>query len=308
MTTYIIRRVLIAIPLLWGVLTLTFIGVHLIPGDAAQIMLFGRGTAQDVARLRHELGLDLPLPVQYWDFLTHAVRLDFGHSVVDSQPVFDEIWTRWPSTLVLVAAAMALALTFGLLGGVLAAAFDRTSLGSGVTGLAILGISLPEFWVGTMLALVFGVRLQWLPVSGVGDWRNVVLPAVTLALPIAAGLARLTRSALLEVLGMQYLRTARSKGVSGHGVLVRHALRNALIPVVTVTGLTIAGLLGGVVIIENVFAWPGLGSLAVSAVAARDYPVVEGTTFLFSIILIAANLLVDLSYALLDPRIRHAGA
>lgn len=306
MITYIIRRVLIAIPLLWGVLTLTFIGVHLIPGDAAEIMLFGRGTAQDVARLRHELGLDLPLPVQYWDFLTHAVRLDFGHSVVDSQPVFSEIWARWPSTLVLVAAAMALALIFGLLGGILAAAFDRTPVGSGVTGLAILGISLPEFWVGTMLALIFGVRLQWLPVSGVGDWRNVVLPAVTLALPIAAGLARLTRSALLEVLGMQYLRTARSKGVSGYGVLVRHALRNALIPVVTITGLTVAGLLGGVIIIENVFAWPGLGQLAVSAVEARDFPVVEGITFFIAVILVAANLLVDLSYAWLDPRIHYS--
>jgi len=306
MTTYIIRRVLISIPLLWGVLTLVFVGVHLIPGDAAQIMLFGRGTAQDVARLRHELGLDLPLAVQYWDFITHAVRLDFGRSVVDSQPVFDEIWARWPSTLTLVAVAMALAVTFGLLGGVLAAAFDRRPLGSGVTGLAILGISLPEFWVGTMLALVFGVRLGWLPVSGIGDWRNVVLPAVTLALPIAAGLARLTRASLLEVLAMQYLRTARSKGVAGRRVLVRHALRNALIPVVTVIGLTVAGLLGGVVIIENVFAWPGLGQLAVSAVAARDFPVVEGVTFFIAVILVLANLLVDLSYAWLDPRIHYS--
>jgi len=306
MTTYIIRRVLISVPLLWGVLTLVFIGVHLIPGDAAQIMLFGRGTAQDVARLRHELGLDLPLPVQYWDFLTHAVRLDFGRSVVDSQPVFDAVWARWPSTLVLVAVAMALAVVFGLLGGILAAAFDRTPLGSGVTGLAILGISLPEFWVGTMLALVFGVRLGWLPVSGIGTWRNVVLPAVTLALPIGAGLARLTRAALLEVLAMQYLRTARSKGVAGHWVLLRHALRNALIPVITVIGLTVAGLLGGVVIIENVFAWPGLGQLVVSAVAARDFPVVEGVTFFIAVILVLANLLVDLSYAWLDPRIHYS--
>jgi ABC-type dipeptide/oligopeptide/nickel transport system permease component len=304
--TYIVRRVLIAIPLLWGVLTLVFVGVHLIPGDAAQIMLFGRGTAQDIARLRHELGLDQPLPVQYVTFLSHAVRLDFGRSIVSSQPVFDEIWSRWPSTLELVAAAMLLAIVFGFLGGVVAAAFDRRPLGAGVTGLAILAISLPEFWVGTMLALVFGVKLAWLPVSGVGDWRNVVLPAVTLALPIGAGLARLVRGALLEVLDMQYLRTARSKGVPGHAILVRHALRNALIPVVTVLGLTIASLLGGVVIIENVFSWPGLGSLAVTAVATRDFPVVEGITFVFAVILILANLIVDISYAWLDPRIHYS--
>ncbi len=306
MITYIIRRILIAIPLLWGVLTLVFVGVHLIPGDPAAIMLFGRGTAQDVARLRHELGLDLPLPVQYWDFITHAVRLDFGRSIVSSQPVFDEIWSRWPSTLELVAVAMVLAILFGLLGGIIAAAFDQHPLGLSVTGLAILGISLPEFWVGTMLALVFGVRLQWLPVSGIGTWRNVVLPAVTLALGVAAGLVRLVRGALLDVLTMQYLRTARSKGVHGRAVLFRHALRNALIPVVTILGLTVAGLLGGVVIIENVFSWPGLGSLAVSAVAARDFPVVEGVTFFIAVILIAANLLVDISYAWLDPRIHYS--
>jgi len=306
MITYIIRRILIAIPLLWGVLTLVFVGVHLIPGDPATIMLFGRGTAQDVARLRHELGLDLPLPVQYWDFITHAVRLDFGRSIVSSQPVFDEIWSRWPSTLELVAVAMVLAILFGLLGGIIAAAFDQQPLGLGVTGLAILGISLPEFWVGTMLALIFGVKFGWLPVSGVGDWHNVVLPAVTLALGVAAGLVRLVRGALLDVLTMQYLRTARSKGVHGRAVLFRHALRNALIPVVTILGLTVAGLLGGVVIIENVFSWPGLGSLAVSAVAARDFPVVEGVTFFIAVILIAANLLVDISYAWLDPRIHYS--
>jgi len=306
MITYIIRRILIAIPLLWGVLTLVFVGVHLIPGDPATIMLFGRGTAQDVARLRHELGLDLPLPVQYWDFITHAVRLDFGRSIVSSQPVFDEIWSRWPSTLELVAVAMVLAILFGLLGGIIAAAFDQRPLGLGVTGLAILGISLPEFWVGTMLALIFGVKFGWLPVSGIGDWRNVVLPAVTLALGVAAGLVRLVRGALLDVLTMQYLRTARSKGVHGRAVLFRHALRNALIPVVTILGLTVAGLLGGVVIIENVFSWPGLGSLAVSAVAARDFPVVEGVTFFIAVILIAANLLVDISYAWLDPRIHYS--
>jgi len=306
MITYIIRRILIAIPLLWGVLTLVFVGVHLIPGDPATIMLFGRGTAQDVARLRHELGLDLPLPVQYWDFITHAVRLDFGRSIVSSQPVFDEIWSRWPSTLELVAVAMVLAILFGLLGGIIAAAFDQQPLGLGVTGLAILGISLPEFWVGTMLALIFGVKFGWLPVSGVGDWHNVVLPAVTLALGVAAGLVRLVRGALLDVLTMQYLRTARSKGVHGRAVLFRHALRNALIPVVTILGLTVAGLLGVVVIIENVFSWPGLGSLAVSAVAARDFPVVEGVTFFIAVILIAANLLVDISYAWLDPRIHYS--
>jgi peptide/nickel transport system permease protein len=305
---YIVRRVLLAIPVLWGVATLVFLGVHLIPGDPAQVMLFGRGTAQDVARLRHELGLDQPLLAQYWSFLAHAAHLDFGRSITSHEPVWSEIGARFPYTLALASCAVVVALALGVPSGMLAARFNHNPVGMGITGAAVLGISVPDFWLGTMLALVFGVKLGWLPVTGSDGGRSVVLPACTLAIGIASIVARLTRTALMESLAMDYVRTARAKGAGRSSVLFKHALRPTLVSLVTVLGLIIAGLLGGVVVVENVFAWPGLGSLAVSAVTARDYPVVEGTTFLFSIILIAANLLVDLSYALLDPRIRHAGA
>jgi peptide/nickel transport system permease protein len=304
--TYIIRRVLISIPVMWGVLTAVFISVHLIPGDPAQVMLFGRGHAADVQALRHQLGLDQPLPLQYWNFLTHAVRLDFGSSITSHQPVFQEIWDRFPYTAELAVSAMFLATVFGLVTGVLAATLNRTWLGTAITGVAVLGISVPDFWLGTILAVIFGVKLGWLPVSGPGGFTNLILPASTLAIVIAATLTRLIRAAVVTELSMDYIRTARAKGLRGSSVIVKHGLRNALIPVVTIFGLTIAGLLGGAVILENVFAWPGLGSLAVTAVTNRDFPVIQGTTFFFAVILIGANLLVDISYAFLDPRIRYS--
>jgi ABC-type dipeptide/oligopeptide/nickel transport system permease component len=189
---------------------------------------------------------------------------------------------------------------------VVAALYKRYPLGRGTAVLSILGISIPEFWLGTVLALVFGVELKWLPVAGLGDFRSFVLPAATLGLGIGCFLARVVRASLLEVLGQDFVRTARAKGLRERLILYRHALRNALIPLVTILGLTIAGLLGGVVIIENVFALPGVGSLAVGAVAARDFPVIQGTTYFFAVILIGANLLVDISYGLLDPRIRYS--
>lgn len=306
MLTFIIRRILIAIPVLWGVVTLVFVGVHLIPGDPVEVMLFGRGTAQDVARLRHELGLDLPLPVQYWHFLTNALHLDFGRSIVSNEPVFRAIFERFPYTLTLVLLAMAMATVLGLISGIFSALYIRTPLGTGITGLAVLGISVPDFWLGTMLALIFGVKLGWLPVAGIGDFWHMILPAVTLATGVTAILTRLVRASLVDVLHTNYVRTARSKGLTQRLVVFKHALKNALIPVVTIAGLTVAQLLGGVVIIESVFAIPGVGQLAVSAVFGRDFPVVEGTVFFFAVILIGANLLVDLSYAFLDPRIHYS--
>jgi ABC-type dipeptide/oligopeptide/nickel transport system permease component len=201
---------------------------------------------------------------------------------------------------------MFLATVFGLVTGVLAAAFNRTWWGTAITGFAVLGISVPDFWLGTVLAVIFGVKLGWLPVSGPGGIQNLVLPATTLAIVIAATLTRLIRAAIVTELSMDYIRTARAKGLRGYVVIIKHGLRNALIPVITIFGLTIAGLLGGAVILENVFAWPGLGSLAVTAVTDRDFPVIQGTTFFFAVILIVANLLVDISYAFLDPRIRYS--
>jgi peptide/nickel transport system permease protein len=218
--------------------------------------------------------------------------------------VFAEIADRFPTTVELAAAAMALALPFGIVAGVAAALLRRSGLGRGLMLLAMLGISIPEFWLGTILALVFGIKLGWLPVAGLGDFRNFILPGATLAVGIASFLARVVRASMVDVLGADFIRTARAKGLGERIVVWRHAVRNALIPMTTVLGLTVAGLLGGVVIVENVFALPGVGSLAVGAVSARDFPVIEGTTFFFAVILIAANLVVDLSYALVDPRIR----
>jgi peptide/nickel transport system permease protein len=305
-TTYIVRRILVSIPVLWGVLTMVFISVHLIPGDPAQVMLFGRGHPADVAALRHQLGLDRPLPVQYWDFLTHALRLDFGKSILSHQPVMQMIWDRFPYTAELAVCAMILASIFGLMTGVYSATHNRRLSGTLVTGVAVLGISIPDFWLGTMLAVIFGVRLGWLPVAGTGGISNLVLPSVTLAIVITATLTRLVRSSMVDVLGREYIRTARAKGVRNRIVIYKHVMRNALIPVVTIFGLTLGGLLGGAVILENVFAWPGLGTLAVSAVTNRDFPVIQGTTFFFAVLLIGANLLVDISYAFLDPRIHYS--
>jgi ABC-type dipeptide/oligopeptide/nickel transport system permease component len=305
-STFIIRRVLIAIPLLWGVLTLTFISVHLIPGDPAQVMLYGRGTAADVARLRHELGLDQPLLVQYWQFMVNSLHLDFGTSIRTHETVWYEITQRAPATFQLTAVAMLMSLVFGLVTGIMAALLNRTFIGAAITGFSVAGISVPDFWLGTMLALVFGVKLGWLPVSGPGDWTHIILPALTLAIGVSAILTRLIRASLVEVLDMEYLRTAKAKGLRKRVIVYKHALKNALIPVVTIFGLTVASLLSGVVIIENVFSWPGLGTYAVSAVQARDFPAVEGTTFFFAVILIIANLLVDVSYGFLDPRIKFS--
>lgn len=306
MTTYILRRILVSIPVLWGVLTLVFVSIHLIPGDPAEVMLFGRGHPADIQALRHQLGLDQPLPEQYWTFLTHALRLDFGTSIISHQPVMQEIWARFPYTAELAVSAMVLAAIFGLVSGVFAATHNRRISGTVVTGIAVLGISIPDFWLGTMLAVIFGVKLGWLPVAGTGGFSNLVLPSVTLAIVITATLTRLVRSSIVDVLSRDYVRTARAKGLRGEIVLYKHVMRNALIPVATIFGLTLGGLLGGAVILENVFAWPGLGTLAVTAVTNRDFPLIQGTTFFFAVILIAANLLVDISYAFLDPRIHYS--
>jgi ABC-type dipeptide/oligopeptide/nickel transport system permease component len=217
-----------------------------------------------------------------------------------------EIWDRFPYTAELAVSAMILATIFGVITGIYSATHNRRLSGTVVTGFAVLGISVPDFWLGTMLAVIFGVNLHWLPVAGTGGVANIILPAVTLATVITATLTRLVRSSMVDVLGREYVRTAHAKGLRRLAVVYKHVMRNALIPVVTVFGLTLGGLLGGAVILENVFAWPGLGTLAVSAVTNRDFPVVQGTTFFFAVILIGANLLVDISYAFLDPRIHYS--
>jgi ABC-type dipeptide/oligopeptide/nickel transport system permease component len=307
MLTYIVRRILISIPLLWAVLTLTFFGFRLlVPGDPVDLMLFGRGTAADRIQLRHELGYDRPLIEQYWNFIRGAAHFDFGNSVYSHQPVFHEIAVRFPITLELAASALAIGILFGLAGGILSAAYNRSAVGSGITALAVVGFSIPEFVLGTLAALIFGVRLGWLPISGPGGLSHQILPACCLGLGIASSFTRLVRATVLDVVDQDYVRTAHAKGIAPSLIMLSHVLRNALIPLVTVLGLSIASLLSGAVIIENVFSLPGLGTLAVNAIGAHDFPVIEGTVFFFAVVLVTANLLVDISYAFIDPRIHYS--
>jgi peptide/nickel transport system permease protein len=307
MITFIARRIFISIPLLWAVLTLTFFGFHyLVPGDPVDIMLFGRATAADKVRLRHELGFDQPVLTQYWNFIRNAAHLDFGNSVYSHNTVFHEIAIRFPTTLKLAAGALLLAVIFGFTGGIFSAIFNRTPVDTAITTFAVFGFSIPEFVLGTIAGLIFGVQLHLLPVAGEGGLQYWVLPCSCLALGIASSLMRLVRATVLEVLEQDYVRTARAKGVRHSTIIVKHVLRNALIPVITVLGLSLAGLLSGAVIIENVFALQGLGTLTLKAVSERDFPVVEGTTFFFAVLLITANLLVDIAYAVIDPRIHYS--
>lgn len=307
MITFIVRRVLIAIPLLWAVLTLTFFGFrYFVPGDPVDIMLFGRGTAADKVRLRHELGYDQPILTQYWHFIRDAARLDFGNSVYSHGTVFREILVRFPTTLKLAAGALLIATILGFTGGIVSAIRTHNVVSTAITAIAVLGFSIPEFVLGTIAGLVFGVKLHLLPVAGEGGLRYWVLPSFALALGLASSLTRLVRATVIEALGQDYVRTARAKGVRHSIVIVKHVLRNALIPVVTLYGLSVSGLLSGAVIIENVFALQGLGTLTLKAVTQRDFPVVEGTTFFFAILLIVANLVVDITYAFIDPRIHYS--
>lgn len=312
MLALVVRRLPNAILVLWAVLTLTFIGFQIIPGDPAQAALSARmvngvGRAPspaDVKLLEHQLGLDQPPAVRYGHYIESVSRGDLGRSLVSGEPVWNLIAERLSYTVELGLAAWLLSGILGIVSGVAAAVWNRRPLGLVISGGAVLLMSLPSFWLGAMLALVLGVDLHWLPVAGTGDFRHLLLPALTLAAALTARLTRQTRAALLEALHQDFIRTAHAKGLSVSRIIFRHALRSALFPLVTIMGLEIAGLLSGVVIVENIFSWPGLGVLAVNAIDARDYPVIEGTTLLFAAIVIVANLAVDLSYSLLDPRIQ----
>jgi len=302
---YIAGRLLAAIPVLLGISVFVFFMAHLAPGDPVTIMLGLQADAEQMERLREELGLNDPLPVQYFRFLSGAVRGDLGRSLKSNRLVTQEITDRFPRTIQLAAAGMGLAITIGVIAGVVAAAFHRRLTDTATMILAILGVSVPSFWLGLMLIYLFSVRLRWLPVAGADTWRHLVLPAFSLGVLAAAILARMTRSGVLEVLRQDYVRTARAKGLSERVVLYRHALKNALIPVVTIVGLQFGGLLGGTVIIETLFAWPGLGTLAITSILARDFPMVQGIVLYLALGYVLVNLAVDLTYGYLDPRIRY---
>ncbi len=306
MTRYILRRLLALVPILFGVSVLIFVIMRMVPGDPARQALGPEATGDQVARLHHEWGLDRPIPVQYALWLGRVLHGDFGRSTVSRVPVTKEIWARFPNTIWLTIASMGFAIVIGLASGVVAAVrhntlFDRTSM-----VLALLGICTPSFWLGLMLMLLFSVKLGLLPSFGKGGISHLILPAMTLGFGSAAIIARVTRSTMLEVMSEDFIRTARAKGMAERVVIVRHALKNAMIPIITILGLEFGGLLAGAVVTETVFAYPGVGLLLINSINNRDFPIVQAALLLFALQFVLVNLVVDIIYARVDPRITYS--
>ena len=332
MQQYILRRLLGLVPVLLGITLLVFLFLHWIPGDPALVLLGQRATPEQVVTLREQLGLNAPWPHQYLTFLGRLLQLDFGHSVITGSPISTEIRTRWPATFELAAVAMVIAVILGIPAGIAAAVRKQSWLDQLTMSASLIGISMPVYWLGLLLKYLFAVHWQWLPPSGrlglgIGQdmtgfylldaglqlnlpmmqsaLAHLLLPAVTLSTIPLAIVARMTRSAVLDVLSQDYIRTARAKGVAERSVILTHALKGALLPVVTVMGLQFGGLLGGAILTETIFAWPGIGSWIYDGILARDYPVVQGGVVFIAVTYTLINLLVDLCYALLDPRIQY---
>lgn len=305
MLGFLLRRALGAMWALAGVAVVVFFILHL-TGDPAAVMMPPEASRAEIDAFRHEMGFDRPLIVQFGAFAANAARGDLGVSIRHQVPAMGLALERFPATILLAGAAFAIVLIVGVPAGVISALWPRTVLDYVVRGVALIGQSAPTYWIGLMLILLFAVRLGWTPASGIGDWRNLILPAVTLGFFSTAKLMRLTRSAMLDVLTSDYLRTARAKGLLPARVTIDHALRNAWLPIVTQLGVELGTLLSGAIITETVFAWPGVGRLAVQAVFERDFPVVESVVLLAATTFVVLNLIVDLLYALLDPRIRYA--
>lgn len=305
MKTYLARRLLTVFPTLLGVLLAVFLMVRLAPGDPAQLLAGEFVTPETLADIRQRFGLDQPWHVQLGLYVLNVVRGDLGESVRTRKPVTYELSQYFPNTLKLTLGAMLVALFIGIPAGIIAAIRPGTIFDLVAMLGALIGVSMPVFWFGLMAILIFSVELGWFPVAGTGTLWHLVLPAITLSTGTTAILARMTRSAMLEVLSQDYIRTARAKGLNQRMVIFKHALRNALIPVVTVAGLQFGTLLEGAVITETVFAWPGIGQLLVGSILARDYPVVQGAVLLIAVAFILINLLVDLLYSTIDPRIRY---
>lgn len=305
MFSYFLRRLVALIPTLFGVSVAVFLLLHLVPGDPARMVAGLDATEADLVLIRQDLGLDKSLPVQYLTWITNLFHGDMGKSTRSRNPVTYEIGLRMPATWQLTSVSIVLAVIIGLAAGITAATQRNSILDYASTVAALLGICTPSFWLGLMLMLVFAVQLHWLPTSGRGDWRHLVLPGITLGAGAAAIIARVTRSSLLEVLNQDYIRTATAKGLRARTVIYRHALKNGLIPVVTVIGLEFGYLLAGAVITETVFAYPGIGRLLVDSIGFRDFPVVQGILLVLSVQFVLVNLAVDLLYAWLDPRIHY---
>lgn len=308
MASFVAQRLISIVPVLFGVSLLVFGMLHLIPGDPAVAMIGqGGASSEEVEVIRERLGLNDPLYVQYGRFLVGVVTGDLGRSIRTHQPVTTEITSQLGSTVELAVVAVVLALGIGTTLGLLAAYFHNTWIDSAMMFLALLGVALPSFWLGLMLLFVFAVQLGWVPIIGEGGFERLVLPAITLGFVLSAPIARMTRSSMLDVLNLDYIRTARAKGLREVRVVMNHALMNAFIPVVTLVGLQFGSLLAGTVIIETVFARRGIGSLVVTAILNRDLPIVQGVVMLMAVTFVLINLSVDIIYGWLDPRIRHQG-
>ncbi len=305
MRRYLLRRLLLLIPVLWGVATLVFAVTNILPGDPVDLMLGETARPAQREVLRKALGLDRPLSVQYADYLGGLLRGDLGTSIHKKRPVARILAERIPASAELTLAALAIALLIALPLGVLAARRAGTALDLGAGALAVLGASVPVFWLGPLLIILFSIDLGWLPVSGRTGPLSLILPAATLGTALSAILMRMTRSSLLDILPQDYLATARAKGLSERRVLWLHALRNACLPLITILSLQLGALLSGAIITETVFAWPGVGRLTIQAIAARDYPLVQGCVLFIAFVYVAGNLLADIAYAWLDPRVRY---
>jgi ABC-type dipeptide/oligopeptide/nickel transport system permease component len=304
-TEYALRRLALSLVAMAGVVTIVFLLLHA-SGDPATLLVTQDATQQDIERIRQAYGLDQPLAVQYARFVARVVRGDLGFSYRQGLPVTELIAERLPATFELALAAIAVAVLLGVPAGLVAAAWRGRALDTAAMTVALLGTSMPSFWLGLLLIIVFGVQLGWLPVSGYGGLRHLLMPACVLGGFYAAQISRLTRTGLLEVLAQDYVRTAAAKGLAGRTVVLKHALRNAALPVLTVLGLSFGHMLGGALVVETIFAWPGLGRLTVQSVLGRDFPVVQGAALMGAAVFLAVNLAIDLVYGWVDPRLRAA--
>ena len=304
MIRFILKRILLLIPVIIGVTLIVFILMQLSPGDPAQIILGAQASTEDIQNLREMMGLNDPLPVQFGRFLAGMVRLDFGTSLRDSQPVTQKLMTALPYTIQLTFAAIILALIIGISMGIISATHQYSIFDKFATIFALISFSTPNFWLSILLVILFAVNFRLFPVSGFGDWRYLVLPTIALGTQTAGVFTRMTRSSMLEVLNQDFIRTVRAKGLNERSVVYRHALKNALIPIITTIGLQMGILLGGALLTETVFAWPGIGRLMIDSIRAKDTPVVQGGVIVTASVFVTINLLVDILYAYADPRIK----
>jgi ABC-type dipeptide/oligopeptide/nickel transport system permease component len=304
MIRYLSLRILFALPALWLIVTMVFLLAHIVPGDPVQQMLGEGARAEDLQQLRHTLGLDMPVLAQYRHYLAGIAHGDLGESFRFQQPVTHVVLSHYPATLELAFFALLVCAAIGIPAGLLAAERPGTATDHAVGVFTLLGLSVPNFALGPILILVFSVMLGWLPVSGRGGISHLILPAITLGAALAAILTRMVRISVIEELSSDYVRTARAKGLSPAAVLFRHAFRNALIPILTILGLQFGTLLAGAIVTETIFSWPGIGRLAVQAIGARDYPLLQGCILLIAVSYVVVNLLTDAVYALVDPRVR----